>query len=182
MFARPDSAREIAVPASIFVSLRRALAKEAGPLPAIHALHEAGYSAGTIAGRGFASGHDQGMAQVTQDAFWEGLSTYVSRRGWGSLTHHALHDAVGALVSSDWAEASPGDDADGDDASCSFGTGFLSGLLSTVAGGPVAVLEVTCRARGDASCTFAFGNAEAIHEVYGKLLEGSDLHGAVAAL
>lgn len=68
------------------------------------------------------------------------------------------------------------------DASCSFSTGFLSGMLTSLAGGPIAVLEVSCRARGDGHCSFAFGNASAIHDLYGKLVEGAELSGALASL
>lgn len=171
--------REVAVPGSVFAALRRALAQEAGALPAIHALHGAGYAAGIAAAAGFPGDGADDTLQLPEAAFWARLSSYFARRGWGTLVHEAAHEAVGMLTSADWAEA---EQEPSEDASCSFATGFLSGLLSTVAGGPVAVLEVRCRARGDDACTFAFGNAEAIHEVYGKLLEGADLSGALATL
>ncbi len=87
---------------------------------------------------------------------------------------------MGLLSSSDWAEASV-DEID-PDASCCFSTGFLSGLLSQLAGGPVAVLEVECRTRGEAACRFAFGSEGAIHDLYGHLIEGGDLDGALASL
>lgn len=171
--------REIAVPGSTFATLRRALAEEAGALPAIHALHRAGYAAGIAAAPGFPGDGGGDTLDLSEAAFWASLSSYFARRGWGTLVHEAAHEAVGTLTSADWAEA---EQEPSDDASCSFATGFLSGLLSTLAGGPVAVLEVRCRARGDDACSFAFGNAEAIHEVYGKLLEGTDLSGALATL
>jgi hypothetical protein len=59
---------------------------------------------------------------------------------------------------------------------------MLSALLSEVAGGPVAVLEVTCRTKGDERCTFAFGSAPTVHDLYGLLLDGQDLDSALAAL
>jgi hypothetical protein len=46
----------------------------------------------------------------------------------------------------------------------------------------VAVLEVDCRARGADRCCFAFGSEVAIHDLYGHLLDGSDLDDALAAL
>ena len=55
-------------------------------------------------------------------------------------------------MSSDWVEA---EEERGEDASCSFSAGYLSGLLTELAGGPIAVLEVACRARGDDTCSFA---------------------------
>ena len=105
----------------------------------------------------------------------------MARRGWGTLRHEQAHDAVGLLHSRDWAEPPP-DGPTGSDASCGFTTGFLSGLLSALAGGPVAVLEVSCRGRGDDACTFAFGSETAIHELYGHLLDGADMAAALAAL
>lgn len=170
---------EIVVPASLFGELRVALEKEAGPLPAVHALHAAGYSAGVAAVAALGAGGGEDVMALPQDVFWARISDFFARRGWGSLVHEAAHEAVGLLTSEDWAE---GSGPRGDDASCSFTTGFLSGMLTTVAGGPVAVLEIGCRARGDGRCSFAFGSALAIHDLYGKLLQGSDVPGALASL
>lgn len=176
---RPEPLREIAVPVSIFASLRHAMAEEVGELPAIHALHNAGFAAGVAAAEAFRSGSGEDLLQLPDGDFWARVTGFFTRRGWGTLTHQPMHQAVGTLASADWSESV---DAEGSDASCSFSTGFLSGFLSTLAGGDVAVLEVGCRGRGDDLCTFAFGNASAIHELYGKLLEGTDLPGALAAL
>ena len=171
--------REIAVPVSVFGDLRDAMAKEAGPLPAIRALHAAGYAAGVAAADELRSPPEGDIMGLPADAFWARVAAFFSRRGWGTLAHEALYEAVGTLTSSDWVE---GAGPEGDDASCSFSTGFLSGMLTSLSGGPIAVLEVSCRARGDGRCTFAFGNAAAIHELYGRLVEGADLSGALASL
>jgi len=180
MNQRKSPAREIAVPVSVFAALRTQLEKEAGTLPTVHALHYAGYQAGTEAAAYFTGGAEHSVLKLGQDAFWSRLSDFFGDRGWGKLRHHPAHPAVGILVSSDWAEAGEGDDDD--EASCFFSTGFLSGLLSALAGGPLAVLEVGCRARGEDACRFAFGSEAAIHELYGRLIEGVDLDGALAAL
>lgn len=178
MDAPATTLREIAVPVSIFVTLRTELAKEAGALPTIHALHHAGYQAGSEAAAAFAVGGEVGS--MGQSAFWVRLSEFFSRRGWGTLRQSGDHSGIALLSSPDWAEASP--DADDSEASCCFSTGFLSGLLSELAVGPVAVLEVDCRARGDEQCCFAFGSEVAIHDLYGRLLDGTNLEGALAAL
>lgn len=170
--------REVALPVSVFNTLRTELAREAGRLPAIHALHAAGHAAGAAAASGLRSGHAE-LTSMSGDVFWARLSGYVARRGWGRIEHQSSHEAVGLLVSSDWVEA---EEEQGGDASCSFTTGYLSGLLTELAGGPVAVLEVSCRARGDDTCTFAFGSDTAIHQLYGALLEGSGLQAALASL
>lgn len=172
--------REIVVPITIFGHLRRELEKEAGSLPAIHALHAAGYSSGQASAVVFSQGLPGGVAALPQEAFWPRLRAFFGKRGWGTLNREPTDAPVAILVSSDWAEA---DDAEPDsDASCSFTTGFLAGLLSELAGAPVAVLEVQCRTRGDARCTFAFGSEGAVHELYGQLLEGADLDGALSVL
>jgi len=171
--------REIAVPVSVFGSLREELSKEAGTLPAVHALHSAGYHAGTTAATTLvgASGNGAGIAQ---DAFWARVSEFFQTRGWGEIRHEPVHGAIGFLTSSDWAESNP-DEVD-PDASCFFSTGFLSGLLSALAGGPVAVLEIGCRTRGEKHCRFAFGSETAIHRLYGQLLDGVGLAEALDAL
>ena len=179
MDAVSEPLSEIVVPATLFGDMRAALEKEAGPLVAVHALHAAGYAAGVAAVAGLRTAPDEDVLALPQDLFWTRLTAFFARRGWGSLAHEPAHQAVGLLTSPDWTE---GARPVGEDASCSFTTGFLSGMLSTVAGGPVAVLEIGCRARGDGRCSFAFGNALAIHELYGRLLKGSDLSSALASL
>lgn len=172
--------REIAVPISVLVSLRTELEREAGTLEAVHALHRAGYAAGMSAAAGLHAEAGGDALAMSERRFWDRLQRYFSRRGWGTLTHRVAHEAVGVLTSTDWAEATSGEVDP--DASCCFSTGFLSGLLSQLAGGPVAVLEIECRSRGGASCDFAFGSEGAIHQLYGRLLEGVDLDSALAAL
>ena len=178
MDAPATTPREIAVPVSIFGSLRSELEKEAGTIPTIHALHHAGYEAGSAAAASFALSGD--VTNLGQQEFWARLSEFFSRRGWGTLEPSGKHPGVAFLSSPDWAEASP--DAGDSEASCCFSTGFLSGLLSELAGGPLAVLEVDCRARGDEVCRFAFGSEVTIHDLYGRLLDGNDLQSALAAL
>ena len=179
MTERGPALREIAIPAVAFGSLRAHLEKEAGSLPTVHALHHAGYAAGAAAAPALQSETGDASA-LGEAAFWARLSDFFARRGWGSLRHARSHPAVGVLSSDDWAEATAGDG--GPDASCHFSAGLLSGMLTKLAGGPVAVLEVACRSRGGPACQFVFGSEGAIHELYGRMLESDDLDGALAAL
>ena len=172
--------REIAVPISIFASLRRELEAEAGTLPTVRALHSAGYHAGLAAAETVHGSAGGEAFETTQGDFFARLQDYFAKRGWGTLTHRDVHDAVGVLSSADWAEVVEGEIDP--DASCCVSTGFLSGLFSQLAGDPVAVLEIECRTRGGATCEFAFGSEGAIHELYGQLLAGVDLDGALSAL
>lgn len=176
MSATLETVRDIAVPGSMFATLRRQLERDVGALPTIHALHSAGYAVGAAAAAGFREGMSD-IGALPEEVFWARMTEFFARRGWGSLTHRDTGEAVGLLVSTDWAEVI--EESRDDDASCSFSTGFLGGLLTELAGGPIAVLEVSCRGRGDGACTFAFGSEDTIHDLYGRLLEGSDLERAL---
>ena len=174
------STRDVAIPVAGLTALRRSLQQEAGPLPAVHALHAAGFSAGEAIWDALKRGPGRDATDLDQDGFFGRLSGALGRRGWGSLVHRTPHPGVGLLVTSDWAEALAGSGER--QPSCTFSSGMLSAILSGAAGGPVAVLEVTCRTRGDDRCTFAFGSAATIHDLYGLLLEGQDLDSALASL
>ena len=178
--SRTASAREVAVPVSMFAHLRKELEAAAGTLPTVRALHHAGYHAGLAAAPAMNREAGGDSLSLSQTGFWRQLSRYFDKRGWGTLSHRAAHPGVGMLSSTDWAEASGGEVRS--DGSCSFSAGYLSGLLSQLAGGPVAVLEVGCRSRGGASCDFAFGSETAIHDLYGRLLDGAELGAALETL
>lgn len=172
--------REIAVPMSVFDALRSELEAAAGTLQTVRALHQAGYEAGTAAAPILHLAAGGSSLGLSRDGFWSHLSGHFSKRGWGSLTHEAIHPGVGLIETRDWAEANVEEVSA--DASCSFSAGYLSGLLTELAGGPIAVLEVSCLGRGDDSCDFAFGSEAAIHDLYGHLLEGADLQTALSSL
>ncbi len=180
MSQRNPNGREVALPASCFTALRRSLTEEAGSLTATHVLHAAGFQAGEALYETFSAGLNAPASSLSEGAFWESLSTFLLRRGWGSLAMEKIHPAIGLLKSRDWAEADP--EAEESQPTCSFGAGFLSTLLTHVAGGPVAVLHVSCRSRGDEECGFAFGSESAIHLLYGRLLDGQGLEEALSGL
>ena len=180
MEANERSGRDVAIPAVGLTTLRRTLQQEAGALPAIHALHAAGFEAGQALWESLRRGPGRELAGLDETSFWPRLAAALGRRGWGSLTHQPAHPGVGLLASPDWAESQGGTGER--QPSCTYSTGMLSALLSGAAGGPVAVLEVTCRTRGDDRCTFAFGSSATVHELYGFMLDGHDLDAALASL
>lgn len=173
------SSREVAIPAEALAQLRTALRGEAGDLPTVHALHAAGFEAGGRLFEAFVASLDGGLDGLPQDQFWGRVGAFFRDRGWGSLEHETPHPAIGFLHAPDWAEASPGDE---DQPSCAFGSGMLSQFLSRIAGGPVAVLETSCRSAGARGCTFAFGSEDAIHAFYGHLVEGRTVADALSRL
>lgn len=175
MESRPT--REVAIPARALPEIRRSLREEVGPLASIHGLHAAGYAAGEELYAIFSRGYEEDIHQMEGEAFWGALSRFFRSRGWGSFSHETAHPGVGLLHSEDWAEAEP--DSEGQP-SCAFTAGLLSHFLTLAAGGPIAVLEVSCVSGGASRCTFAFGSEGAIHELYGHLLEGTSVDDALA--
>lgn len=173
----PSTPREIALPADALRQLREALRDETDPLTAIHVLHSAGYASAESFWAVLSRSADP--AATDDAAFWSRLSDLFARRGWGRLAHERPHPGVGVLTSADWAEA---DDAEATQPSCGFSAGLISGVLTRAAGGGVAVLETSCRARGDDVCRFCFGSEETIHELYDLLLRNHGLDDALARL
>lgn len=179
MELRVERTRDVALPASALSALGRALRTNAGPLPAMHGLHAAGYEAGEAFFADFTRGLEASLAGLTTSEFFRSLAGFLERRGWGHLRHESAHPGVGLLRSADWAEA---EGAESGQPSCAFTVGLLSHLLSRVTDTPVAVLEVTCRASRAEGCTFAFGSGAAIHELYDLLIAGETIEGALARL
>ncbi len=181
---RPGSTTpELALPVSSLIALREALEAEVGGDAAARALRHAGHAAGDTLYRLLAANagnEDINPAELPEDEFWHRVADLFAARGWGRLHFEAVHPGIGALESGDWVEA----DADSHRLrpSCHFTTGLLANLLGQAAGGPVGVLEVECRSRGDLRCRFAFGGQDALEAVYGALVKGHDLDQALAAL
>jgi hypothetical protein len=180
MTSRNGAPREVAVPVAVFDALRDAIESEIGTLETVSALHHAGYAAGRFAALTLNRDSGGDALKLSSAGFWTQLSNYFDKRGWGSLAHRTPHPAIGILSSTEWAEAST--KADTDESGCAVSAGFLSGLLSQLAGGAVGVLEVRCRGRGDDACEFAFGSETAIHDLYGRMLDGDDVDQALEAL
>lgn len=159
--------------------MRRALRDQVGPLAAVHGLHAAGFAAGHELFESFVQTLEAPAGEMGRDELWEKISRFFQRKGWGSLRHHQPHPGIGVLDSADWAEAEANTESQ---PACSFATGLLSGFLSPLAGGDVAVIEVGCASRGDPSCSFAFGSEAAVHDLYGHLLEGAAFEAALERL
>ena len=179
MKAKSGVPREVALPVTVFEALRAEVENGAGTLETVRAMHHAGYTAGLSAA--FMINREAGgdAFALASEPFWRLLSNYFSTRGWGTLEHRAAHPGIGVLSSGDWAESSAGA---GSEAGCSVSAGLLSGILSQLAGDAVAVLEVRCRSRGHDACDFAFGSETAVHELYGRMLDGADIEHALQAL
>lgn len=119
-------------------------------------------------------------ASLNADDFWQHLSAFFGSLGWGRLEFEQLHAGVGALTSTEWSEADAGSETR--QPMCHFTTGMLADLLSRLIGSDLAVLEVTCRSRGDAGCRFLIGSADALQMVFDGLRRGQEVESAVRSL
>ncbi|TVP73556.1 MAG: hypothetical protein EA352_11885 [Gemmatimonadales bacterium] len=174
----PDPVRDVRIPAILLTHLRRAVRKAVGTLNATHVLHEAGHDSGpTLLGGVLESLHPDGPGAASMDAFFGAVTGHLRQEGWGTMELQRVHPGLAVLESSNWAEADP--DGSEQQPGCAFTCGLLAWLFSRVSPGRVAVLEVACRSRGDDACRFLFGAEEAVHDVYGLLLDGASLESAL---
>lgn len=172
---RSRATREIALPAAGLTILREALRDEAGPVATVNALHAAGFRSG----EGIWGDLGADLGAMSGSDFWRGVGDWFSRRGWGSLEFEAIHEAVGRLSSSDWAEAENGEERQ---PCCAFTAGLLSSLLTHAADGEIAVVETACRSRGDSECHWVFGSEATVHALYASLLEGRSFEDALGEI
>jgi predicted hydrocarbon binding protein len=153
-------------------TLRASLERDHGLSTAAY-LQEAGFAAGMDTFEAFQSWLKQTREVRVEEldaAFLEEVtSAFFAEHGWGSLTFTPLSDAVVALDSSDWAEAS----TEGSQyPSCHVSSGLLADFFGRLAGETVAVMEVECRTRGDAGCRFLMGSPDTLATVYERMAEG----------
>ena len=168
--------REIAIPASAFATVRRALEAELGADGAADVLRQSGHAAGDA----MASFFDEDTADRGAADCWRRLAELLAARGWGSLEHSDPNPGIGALDSPDWAEADPA--AGAARPSCFFTTGLFANLLGRFAGDTVGVLEVECRSRGDLRCRFLFGAPSALERIDDAVAAGRGADAAIAEM
>ncbi len=155
--------------------LRAALERDTG-LQAASYLQEAGFAGGEELHAEFAEWllATRGVERPADlDALYlsEVLSQFFTELGWGALTAQVLGQAVLALDSTEWAEAS--DEGRGEFPSCHLTCGLLADFFGRLSEGLVAVMEVECRSRGDARCRFLAGAPETLSALYDRMAQGS---------
>lgn len=164
-------------------ALRATVEAERSVSATVDALRTAGFRAGESFHSLFEDGQgvakeDTASAELPVELFWERFSRFWSAQGWGELHHRELHPGVSSLESADWVEAEIPSGVSG----CHITTGLFAELLRRVAGQEIAVLEGSCRGRGDQACSFLIGNAETLGALHGALRQGSTLESAIAEL
>lgn len=149
---------------------------EIGPR-GVAALHEAGRVAGeAVVDR---LGGDPGASAPGE--FWGALEEVFGEMGWGPVSYRARSPGLGELRLDGPPEAVDGEGGR-DRPGCPFSTGLLGGVLSGVAGEPVPILELECRAGGAPSCRFLVGNEERLAEIREALADGASPDEALAEL
>ncbi|MEX0843283.1 MAG: V4R domain-containing protein [Gemmatimonadota bacterium] len=168
------------VPRSIFPSLRRTLQREVGSDTSARVLHHLGLDAGAEFEAHLSSRLENPPEEFSPDEYFRELSAVFATMGWGTLTSTRVHPGLSFIETSGWAEADT--DSPAGEPSCHFSGGVFASLLARAADAPIAVLEVTCRTRGDDACGFLFGSEEAIQGLYTLLVEGASLEEALERL
>ncbi|MGD8277024.1 MAG: hypothetical protein PVH00_03310 [Gemmatimonadota bacterium] len=178
---------ELAIPVASLTALRHALADEVGDDAAARALQIAGVAAGhaffdTLSHAGSPGGRTGEVDPATwsEPLFWRLLADLFERRGWGRIRNGHAHVGIGAIDAFDWVESQQ--EADALRPSCFFTAGLFANLLGRVVGDDVAVLEVSCRSRGDAHCRFLYGSPETLDVVFSRIRNGANVEETLATL
>lgn len=137
----------------------------------VSALREAGRAAGEDVLEGVAEDPEE----TPPGAFWEAVGQEFVDLGLGPLSYRVRNGGLAEVRLEGVPEA---DGARGEPrrlSGCPFSTGLLDGLLSAVAGEPVSVLEVECRAGGAAFCRFLVGSEARLSTVRDRMASGEPL-------
>jgi len=161
--------------------LRQVLEREV-PAQAAQLLREVGFSAGAGAYDGFADWcstrygveSPQGL-----DARYlsEALGGFFREDGWGTASTEIVAPGILAFDTPDWFEA---ETRDAEYPCCHFSAGMLSDFFTRLSGQAAAVLEVECRATGQARCRYLVGSPEMLTWVYEGMADGAT-HGEMIA-
>lgn len=175
----PTGPPDVRVPSE---SLR--LLARSGDRPATGALREAGRRAGEAIADELAPRCEP--EEVPMAEYWATVREALARRGFGDAEYRVLGPGAAEIRIAGAPEARPHRDggaggAEADAGGCPFATGLLAGLLSRVAGSPVAVLEVACLGRGEETCRFLAGAEERLRSVRSEILAGATVEEAVDA-
>lgn len=124
------------------------------------AVDAAGSTAGRIIASRIPGAGEAGPGAREVDRFWSSLSELMARRGWGQVSHATPHPGVGVATLRPVRAGVPAPLGENGRA---FAGGILSGLLSSVASAPVAVLALGGRASD--TVELAFGSPATIRRL-----------------
>lgn len=167
----PRRRPQLALAPAALHALHAALAGRLGA-DAVAVLQETGYATGVAyaaALRDWLDERGDGAPETLPvPAFDDRLATFFRELGWGELTVRPAPGAITVVETRDWAEWQAREA--GEPPSCHFSTGLLAGLFGTLAGHPLAVLEV--ERDEPRACRFLVGNERVMDGVYERLQRG----------
>lgn len=170
----------LAMTRASLLSLRSALLRDGGPQAATY-LQEAGYAGGDALFETFQRWLSVHTGSAAEDldigAFEQLISEFFNESGWGRIEIGHIDDVVATLDSADWGESEGS--ARMEQPGCHITTGMFADLFGRLAGAPVAVLEVECRAAGHPRCRFLIGNPDVMDTVYEEMGHGATYEAAV---
>jgi predicted hydrocarbon binding protein len=173
----PRRRPQLALAPAVLPALHAALAGRLGA-DAVAVLQETGYATGVAyadALRDWLAERGEGRPEdLPVPAFGERLETFFRELGWGELAVRPEAGAITVVETRDWAEWQEREP--GEPPSCHFSTGLLAGLFGTLAGHPLAVLEV--ERDEPRACRFLVGNEQVMGGVYERLQRGEPVPGA----
>jgi predicted hydrocarbon binding protein len=173
--------RSVRLTAALLDALRSTVAESASD--PVHQLRQAGFLAGSsfhslLEEWTTASDRARAVDDLPVARFWLNFADFWEAQGWGRLEHREIHPGISVLESRDWLEA----ELPGAVPGCHVTTGILAEMLRLIAGQEIAVLEVSCRGRGDESCRFLIGSPATLETLYEEIRDGVPLEVAVANL
>jgi len=171
---------ELTVPGSTLLHIQQILGDEVDSATVRRMLYDTGFATGESVFADFAASTDDDPVTFGHDRFWTDLGQFLSAHGWGNFSHERIHPGLGMVRTEQWGESGPA--AETSEPSCSFTSGMFSRVFTRIAGSPIAVLEVSCRSRGDHDCSFIFGSEQAVGRLKGLLLENDSLDAALDLL
>lgn len=154
--------------------LKTVLERETGSQAAM-LLREVGFAGGESCYLGFCQWVQERYGvespqQIDARFLGEALTGFFRAGGWGALTLERLGPGTLALDALEWAEAEP---RGAEYPSCHVSCGLLAEFFTRLGSGPVAVMEVECRCRGDARCRFLLGSPDILTWVYDRMVAGT---------
>ena len=182
--AVPSPTPFVSLSRTTLATLRAAIARDSGAGSAAAWLQEAGYAGGAAMYDAFRAWlATQGLGDpgaLGVEGFGREASRFFSELGWGSLQVGALGDSVAIVDAPEWSEAE-GESLDGHP-SCHLSTGLFADFFGRMAGEPLAVMEVECRAAGNDRCRFLLGSAEVMQALYDGMASGQSYEDAARSL
>ena len=180
MTSGATSPRELTVSGSTLLHIRQILADEVDSATVTRMLYDMGFATGESVFDDFSASTGADPRTFGHDHFWTDLGQFLSAHRWGNFSHERIHPGLGMVRTEQWGESGPA--VETNEPSCAFTSGMFSRVFTRIAGSPIAVLEVSCRSRGDHDCSFTFGSEQAVGRLRGLLLENNSLDTALDLL